>query len=198
MDKIFTEDNVWFGGFYELAIEIGKSPNENLHSSLIEIWNDPLLDGCYLDRNREPYEQDKINPLNIKIENVLHLQGLIRLPNNKWTACGTCIIMEDEGSDWLDFYIPLGSLSKYYDTDGYPFNEKNKNNLSWQSTIDDLLSTLGNNLFSKVNYKLGLIGFEVSGEYYSENIKSSGIPEKREIGFLSPTNSQIKYYPKNI
>ena len=135
--------------------------------------------------------------VSIEVKNGLHIRGLICLPNKKWTACGTCVVMEENGSDWLDLYIPTGSLSQHYEIDDSPFIESDKN-LIWRKSIDNLLATIGMDLYSEVKYEVGLIGFEVSGNYYSEKIKSDGIPKKREIGFLFSSISEIKYFSKNI
>jgi hypothetical protein len=84
----FTEDEIWNGGFYELAIEVGAV----LHA----IWTHPTLEGCYLDPNTEPHEQQRITSTQALLESGAHLRGLALLPNGQQVACGTCLIRESE------------------------------------------------------------------------------------------------------
>ena len=195
--RYFTEEGIWNGGHYELALEIGQSSDEQLRQTLFVIWEHVLLEGCFPDRDKEPEEQQPVELSRISLESGLHLQGLAYLPGNYTVACGTCLIREENGSDWLVFYLPMASLSKAYDVAGYPFNVDPKSSLPWQITIDNWLSEIGRFVYSKSEYKLGLVGFEVSGQYYAEQIKQNGLPEKRDIGYLWPSGSGITYFPRN-
>ncbi|WP_330327463.1 hypothetical protein [Streptomyces pseudovenezuelae] len=57
-------------------------------------------------------------------DRVGHLRGQVRLPTGQLVVCGCVAIRgDDESSDWLDFYVPLGALDNaglaYWD--GRPF-----------------------------------------------------------------------------
>ena len=54
----FAPQNVWFGGFYELAIELGKSSDERLFEALKVLWQHSSLQGCYLKDDIEPDEAE--------------------------------------------------------------------------------------------------------------------------------------------
>ncbi len=107
----FTKDDIWYGGFYELAIEVGSNSDEQISAVLQAIWTHPALEGCYLDRSKEPHEQQRVTSAQAPLESGMHLQGLALLPNGHRIACGTCLIREDDGSDWVDFYLPMGALA---------------------------------------------------------------------------------------
>ena len=53
MQPLFTPDGAWFGGFYELALEVGARSDDRLRAALAAVWSHPDLDGCYIDRGRE-------------------------------------------------------------------------------------------------------------------------------------------------
>lgn len=119
--QYFTAPDTWFGGFYELAIELGPRSDERLLAALTAVWSDPNLDGAYLDRCMEPWQQARQTVTTESLQ-IGHLQGLARLPNDVTVACGTCLIREDDGPDWLQWarsrrlmtlaHIPLSPAPK--------------------------------------------------------------------------------------
>ncbi len=118
-DRLFTADDVWNGGFYGVALEIGPRSDDRLFSALTTLWRHPDLNGPFLDRDREPEEQQRASE--ISLEAGSHLLGIAKLPNGKHVVCGSCLIREDDGPDWLDFYLPMGSLGPAYLVGGFPF-----------------------------------------------------------------------------
>jgi hypothetical protein len=98
--------------FYELAIELGKRSDERLFEALKALWRNPSLQGCYLKNDVEPNEQKQVLP-SPEFLNRMHTYGLAGLPDGS-SACGSCIIREDDGSDGLDFYLPMSALDKVY------------------------------------------------------------------------------------
>jgi hypothetical protein len=197
MTKYFTSNDVWNGGFYELALELGERSDVRLLSALTALWQNLSLKGCYLEREQEPADQVKLIPSEEMLRSGQHLLGLARLPNKTQVACGTVAIREDNGPDWLDFYLPMGALAQAYDVGGYPFDIDNKSPESWQKPIDDYLAEIGKFVFSAVPFKLGLIGHEVSGNHYAEEIAEQGIPDERYIGYLWPSGGKLNYFPRN-
>jgi hypothetical protein len=193
----FTKDNIWTGGFYELAIEVGSRSDEQISAVLRAIWTHPDLEGCYLDRSKEPYEQQKITSAQASLESDVHLLGLALVPNGNRIACGTCNIREFNGPDWVVFYVPMGALGEAYDVDGFPFSREVESSEQWQKSIDDWLMEIGSYVYSISQYRLGIIGFEVSGQDHSGRLAQMGIPEERYFGYLWPLEEEIKYYPRN-
>lgn len=191
MVEFFTFPDAWTGGFYELAVEIDPSSNSRLSDAMCVLWRHPDLDGCFLDRNCEPSDQIRVSP---SLDST-HLFGLASLPNGPTFVCGTCFVREMNGSDWLNFYVPLGSVSQHYQVGGYPFETDDARHRTWQKPLDEWLRDLGLYLYSTVKFRLALIGFEASGEYTWEQIGRHGIPARREYGFLWPKGDQIKWFP---
>ena len=197
MRKFFTNENTWFGGHYELAIEVGPTSDTQLLAALRAIWTHPSLDGCYLDRDKEPDEQSRVQPVP-ELLSTMHLQGIANLPNGLRIACGTCLIREEnEGPDWLDFYLPLGALGNAYDIGAYPFDETEHSHEVWQKPLDEWLVELSKYIFTLSPFRLALIGFEVSGDAYSDQIQQEGVPFSRHFGYVWPHGNQVEYFPRN-
>jgi hypothetical protein len=190
---LFTAESAWAGGFYELAIEIGPRSDERLQAALEALWSHVDLDGCFLDRDCEPSGQMRVPPN--MLEDGSHLLGVAKAPNGSHVVCGTCVIREvEDGADWLDFYLPTGSLGHAYMIGGYPFGDENDEAGAWRYDIEDWLAGIGLEVAKAVSMRLGLIGFEVSGRVHAPEIAETGIPAERDIGFLWPTGEKIEYY----
>ena len=58
-ERLLTADGAWYGGFYEVALEIGSRSDQHLRAALTALWQYADLDGCFLDRNREPMDQPR-------------------------------------------------------------------------------------------------------------------------------------------
>lgn len=193
----FTKDNVWLGGFYELALEVGINSDEQIRAVLQAIWSYSKLEGCYLDQSKETGEQQPITSSKTLIESGMHHYGLAHMPDGEHLiACGVCIIREAGGVDWVIFYLPLGALSEVYEVGWFPF-ANGRPSEHWQKPVDAWLAEMGKYIFSIAEYKLGLIGYEVSGLINSNEIAKMRIPEERNLGFLLPSGSEIKLYTRN-
>jgi hypothetical protein len=191
-NSIFTAESAWGGGFYELAIEVGSRSDDRLHAAISALWSHPEIEGCHTDRAREPAEQLKLSP-DCLVEGC-HLLGVTRLPNGCRITCGTCLIREvEDGSDWLDFYLPLGSLCAAYPVGGFPFGTEADWPGPWRYEVEDWLASVGMRVAQSVSFNLGLIGFEVSGQAYAAELAVKGIPAERFIGYLWPTDGKVEY-----
>jgi hypothetical protein len=193
----FTDNETWKGAFYELAIELGPRSDERLQLALRAIWQTPCLTGCYTDRKREPQEQDRVEPSIVNLMIQGHLLGIAILPDNQQIPCGTVAIREQEGPDWVVFYVPLGALVQIYNQVGGFFGTDHPKSRCWREPLENWLAEIGPGVFSTVQFSLGLIGCEVSGLTYASEVNQAGVPEERGIGYLWPTGERIKYFPTN-
>ena len=192
-----TDDQIWKGAFYELAIELGPRSDERLQLALSAIWGTPCLQGCYTDRNKAPEEQDQVEPSIVNLDIHGHLRGIAILSDEQRVPCGTVAIREEEGPDWLDFYIPIAVIEQIYkDVDGF-FGMDHPKSRCWREPLDNWLAEIGREVFSAVVFRLGLIGCEVSGVAYASELIASGVPKARGISYLWPTPEGIQYYPTN-
>ncbi len=190
----FAQTDNWHGGFYELAVEIGPTgDDEALDLALRVLWDAIRADGCYADRQKEPEQQQR---LPATLETLLrhgHLLGRVNLPEGATVLCGALAVREEEGSDWLDFYLPLGALCRADSrVDAYPFAEDDHPSLPWRRPIDTWLAEAAAQIYRAVPYRLGLIGFEVSGQTHASELASDP-PSPRGIGYLLPSGGALRY-----
>jgi hypothetical protein len=104
------------------------------------------------------------------------------------------LVREEEGPDWLDFYLPMGSLARAYPVGGFPFGTEADWPGPWRYEVEDWLARLGLWIARSASFRMGLIGHEVSGHVYASDIANSGVPDERFIGYLWPTDESVVYY----
>ncbi|OWY72159.1 hypothetical protein B7486_04335 [cyanobacterium TDX16] len=197
MHSVFTPRDTWHGGYFELAIELGPRSDDRLTAAVEHLWNSSQLKGCWIDSNREPSEGTRIAKNRSEIIlNEEHLYGIAMLDDGKNVACGCCAVREDGGIDWLVFYLPMGALARAYQNVGeYPFSRVGKrHNDTWVAPIEKWLERLGRFLFEKVDFRLALIGFEVSGSEYADQLEKNGMPEKRWNCYLWRVVGELVWY----
>jgi len=192
--RYFTNPNAWLGGFYELAIELGPRSDERLLAALTAVWSNPNLDGVYLDDDTEPWQQTR-QAITAESLQVDHLYGLARLPNGVTIASGACLIREDDGPDWLVLYLPMGALGTAYSVGGHPFEPNSETSRPWREILDAWLARIGVAVYDRVQYRLALVGFEVSGMAYADELMQAGIPTERDMGYLWPEGDRVTFYP---
>lgn len=193
--RLFTRPDTWHGGYYELALELGAHSDQRLCEALQSIWTYSSVEGCYLEGDREPSAQHRIEVDQTDLEQRLY--GVAQLHPGVRVACGTFVVRETDGPDWVGFYIPMGAIEGLLETGGYPLNADQERNRLWQDKFDNWLIDLGKHVFDVVQYELGLIGHEVSGDFYAVDIEATGVPAARPIGFLWPSQDGVDFYPRN-
>jgi hypothetical protein len=197
MEKVFTNKDTWHGGFYELSLEMGQLSDIKLEAAVNAIWNFADLRGCYLRPDIDPPFQSQVQPDVKVLLSHNHLRGIAKLPDGKQVACGTYLVQEEQGDKWLGFYVPMGALAMTFDQVGaYPF-DSNGLSRNWREPLESWLATIGQSVFSKVPFLLGLVGFEVSGTVRSSELKISRIPDERFIGYLYPIEGKLTWFPTN-
>jgi hypothetical protein len=190
---LFTDGEVWTGGFYELALEYGTGAAQGLIEGARSVWNLRLMEGCYLQSDRDPEHQRKVDFVP-SLLSAGHLYGVAIVPNGTRVACGTCSIPEIDGSEWLILYCPMSALGRAYPVGGFPFDRRDHE--SWRRPLEDWFAAIGHDVFKTAPFRLGLVGFEVAADVQAAEIASSGIPEKRYCGVLLPTREGLAWHPR--
>ena len=109
------------------------------------------------DRNREPHEQPRV----VQSEAIKdHHLGVLSLPNGNKLACRCFVFHMEYEPDWLEFFLPLGSIGRFYSTGGFPFGPS-AGYTDWQREIDLALVEVARHLYRQVPFRAGLIDFEV-------------------------------------
>jgi hypothetical protein len=196
MQPCFTSEGTWFGGFYELTMQFGLHADPALEAALQAIWKRPELEGCYLSADVEPCHQQRIRPSLATLLSEGHLRGIASLPNGRRVACGSYVVREDSGDNWLGFYLPLGALQAAYPIGAYPF-EDSQTSREWREPLENWMADIGRTVFGVAPFRIGLVGFEVSGFEAADHVTTSGIPAERGIGYLIPFAGKLEWYPTN-
>lgn len=194
----FADDENWHGGFYELAIALGPRHDPRLDAAIGAVWADPRVHGCYVDRHREPQAQEPVACSLSSLDEADHLRGTAQLPSGARVVCGTVIIREeDSGLDWLDFYLPVGALTRVDDrVGGFPFGDDGgAASLAWRAPIDEWLSAMGKRVFAAAPFEYALIGFEATGESPPSPDATDTPSAERSVGYLVPRHGRLEYLP---
>jgi hypothetical protein len=198
----FLDPENWTGGFYELAIELGERDDRRLSHALASVWADPRVEGPYLLRDAEPEDQAAVTPTLAAQDNSGHLRGRASLPEGQVVVCGTVIMREDHGPDWLDFYLPVGALAAADARIGaYPFgsevvigdDQSTAASLQWRTPVDLWLTSIAEAVFVRVPFRLAVIGWEMSGQLYADDLDE--VPPQRGATYLVPDAATLKSYP---
>ncbi len=60
------------------------------------------------------------------------------------------------------------------------------------------LREIGEWVFNAVPFRLGLIGWMISGTVYASQIEAQGIPETRGMDYLWPESEILHWYPSTL
>jgi hypothetical protein len=197
--SLFTPDEVWRGGHYELYLELSPPSAQERISVLEAIWSHPALEGCHLDNSVESSQQPRVQAG--EHEDAARLYGIAQLPNQTRVACGTYAFTSQEEDEppqhhAVAMFIPMSALSAAYPVGPYPFGPMEKV-FQWKSELDDWLAEIGEFVYERAPFALGLVGFEVNTmEAISvESLVASGIPDQRFDGILWPRGTKLEWYP---
>ncbi|CCK25103.1 hypothetical protein BN159_0724 [Streptomyces davaonensis JCM 4913] len=187
----FRDRTNWMDGYYELAIEIGSTDDDRVDELLRALWAAAEVQGCFGYRDREPEEQDPVPCTVGSLSEFRNLYGRVRLPTGELVVCG-CVAIRggDDGSDWLDFYVPLGALDHagvVYETGGSFYRS---------GVLDDWLAAVGTRAFDGASFALGVVGYEVSGCADAATLAGE-LPSVRGIGYLVPRGGVLRYGAAN-
>lgn len=197
MRPLFLRPDAWTGGFLELAIQLGARSDARLLAALESLWGHPDVEGCYETRDIEPERQTPLSP-DLR-SNGQHLYGIASMPNGSRVPCGTCVIREtDGGPDWLDFYLPMGSLGLAYPVGAYPFIQEDLGVGPWLAEVEDWLAAIGTRTFLAVDFQLAIIGHEVLGTVDAVSLQAQGVPAERHVSYLWPTQGQVTYFRRTV
>jgi hypothetical protein len=191
----FTTTDNWAGGGYELAIEVGQPSDERLGRALGALWHAARIRGCYASREHEPHDLDPVPCTVESLERFGHLRGQVAIPGGEVVVCGAAAVREEYGSDWLDFYLPIGALSRVDPRVGaFPFADDADQGMAWRQPIDEWLAGIGTQVYAAVDYRLGLIGWEASGQVYAKDLDRDR-PPPQGFGYLHPGDGELRYLP---
>lgn len=194
----FADPENWTGGFYELSLEVGDRDDERLQRGLSALWRAAAITGCYGNPDREPDGQAAVPVTVASLGEFGHLHGVVRPPVCGSVVCGCfSICFDDDHADWLTLYLPLGALARAERRVGsFPFGpDGGPSALIWRASLESWLAEVATEVFRHVDFRLGLIGFEV--DHTTAADLNGVVPEQRWHGYLLPTDGRLRYTPAN-
>ncbi len=158
--EIFQRKDLKTGGFYELSIQVCPSiDNEPIEKYTDYIWS--------LDNVIGPFDYD-FEEIKVDCNNFEH-NGLLRL--DKYVIpFKTYNIREDEpietGFNWFDICFYTSAIEHVFGADYKTWTEKSK----CPPQIEYFFKSIVTGLFNVYSFKLAIIDFEVSGQYYLSDL----------------------------
>lgn len=158
--NLFLDDKLRTGGFYELCIQVCPS----IDNEPIKLYTDFLWS---LDNVEGPYDNEfNRTTIDIKYEH----RGLLTV-DNKLIPFKTFNIREEEpietGFNWFDISIYTSAIEQV-------FGDKHKTwteNPNPPKAIIDFYHWTMRELYKIYPFKLAFIDFEISGQYYLDDLK---------------------------
>jgi hypothetical protein len=192
--------DLWSGGHYELSVLLGARNDAGAAAATVRLWTYPLLRGPYASReellSETPHQLDPTQALKAT------LYGLALFAPNISIPCGSSLIRFDDGNDWIQLYLPLGSISAHFKTGGFPFG-RNPQRMGWEDDLDAWLVGVAKHLFARARFRLALVGFEADivrfNQYpFSKKVLGeSDLPKRRMEGTLLPHGEELIWHPPN-
>lgn len=156
------------------------------------------MEGVYLDRNTEPENQTRVvaRPVDPRMESA---QGVMKLPSGLRLPFAI-LVVRGGGEDCLAIGIPMGALHHAVGEAERAFysnwNVPGASPVAAVREIEDFLAGVAAWVFTHVKFGLGFIGWETSGTQDVHELQERGIPEARDMGYVLPEGSSLRYYPR--
>ena len=188
--EIFLDKDLRCGGFYELAIQVCPSiDNDPIQLYTDFIWSLKEVSG--------PFDEDyKI--IKTDIENIEH-RGLIRLENFDIPFM-TYNIRETEpietGFNWFDICFYTAAIEHVFGSEYQTWTE----NPNVPKQLTDFFTKTLKDLFNLFPFELAILDFEVSGQYYlddlmnplTSNLTTSNLyVGRKNFEIISPNNRKL-------
>ncbi len=158
--NMFLDKDLRCGGFYELAIQVCPSTDNNpikLYTDFI--WTHKNVSG--------PFDED-FNTIQTDIENFQH-RGLISL-DNFVIPFMTYNIRETEpietGFNWFDICFYTAAIERVFGSEYQTWTENPK----VPKELTDFFTKTLKDLYKIFPFELAMLDFEVSGQYYLDDL----------------------------
>ncbi|SNS69159.1 hypothetical protein SAMN06893096_106230 [Geodermatophilus pulveris] len=130
----------WSGGDYELLVRYAPADQALLERAYQAVWQVTGRDATAGD-------------------------GVVRLPGGHRVVCHSGPVLDEDGTGWLYFGVPLGALGRIDPrVCGYPTEDGHS--FAWRRPLDDWLASVAFRLLEPVPFRAALIGFEVFTDLY--------------------------------
>ena len=191
MTNLFTAPGAWSGGYFELSLEYPCAATADHLRAADALWKHETLQGCYLRRDREPGDQERVTP---GAEG--KLLGLASPPGSRPLPCAAYWIPGDDATTWLTLGIPMGALAWALHVGSAPFGPRRPE--GWREPVSGWLRDVAGLVHAAAPFEMGLIGWETDDAGVSAaRVRSIGIPEVLFHGLLVPEGGHLRWVPPN-
>ncbi|MBM7478664.1 hypothetical protein ACFP63_16175 [Oerskovia jenensis] len=176
----------WAGGFYELALLVGRADDDRLDDRVaalvaaVGLSRLTVVDGT-VEARVASEDRAAVRAAGGALVRGAHLRGVVRLPGGGESSCGILLLRgeRDDGDargsgsgldvvdlDWLVLHLPLAGLDAGgVEVDGFPFDDRSgAESLTWRRPLDEWLAGVGRSVHRTVPFRRAVIGFEVAGD----------------------------------
>lgn len=193
---LFTRPEAWFGGAYELMVHLGSQSDEVRLTTLRTMWTAPGVYGCFLDRDREPADQERVAPSQLTLSHAEgRVHGVATFPDGRTTTCYSLGPLGDGADHWLYFGLPLGSLAQLYPIGAYPLDDGTP--LDWRIHVDEWLCRVARALWQTCPFRIATTGASSAGAPDARSFERTGVPAERWEGYLIPRGADLQWHPPN-
>jgi hypothetical protein len=176
---IFLDKGLRVGGFYELAIQVCPS----IDNGPIKLYTDFIWK---LKNVEGPYDIN-YNSIEVDIGNIQH-NGILYL-DNYVIPFRTYNIREDEpvetGFNWFDICFYTATIEKVFGSEYQTWTE----NPNVPKELRNFFHKAIKQLFKVYPFQLAILGFEVSGQYYLDDLKKPLLNGWTPSGFFIGQNN---------
>ena len=161
--KLLFDKEARCGGFYELCIQVCPSLDNNPINLYTDfLWTQLNVEGPF-EETSNGYTSSKL-----EYENGIN-NGVIKI--DKYSIPFLTYNVREEnpietGFNWFDICFYEETLNKTFEVENV-FTEENT---KFKNIIDTYLTTLTRDLFRLYPFQLAMIDFEISGQYYLDNL----------------------------
>lgn len=160
--ELFLDKELRTGGFYELSIQVCPSM-DNLPIKLYTdfLWSQKNIEG--------PFDLE-FNNAEVKLENIQH-NGILNLENYSIPFMSYNIQETDPietGFNWFDICFYSEAIEKIFGKEFTTWTEIQ----NCPKSLTEFLNSIMKSLYEIYPFKLAMIDFEISGQYYLEDLKS--------------------------
>jgi len=154
------------------------------------------MEGVYSEFNLEPQDQQRHQPE--KYPNLLdgHAYGVLVRKDGVRLACGSWVFLMDGQTDaWLEFYIPMGTLSENDPRVGaFPFSDEGSSE-AWRRPLDEQLVQIAERVYAVAKFQWAMIGFEMGPLDVKQLNRKREPPAERWGSYLMERDHRLVWYP---
>jgi hypothetical protein len=181
--SIFSREQAWNGGTYGLAIVVRPPDADAMQRLLSLFWNSQNVSGCYVRRDQEPADQQRVEPLLEPPD----LYGVATINGVEIVCSSTVVRMPDE--DWLYLTVPMGAIHDAFKVDVTAPTEQP----SWEPILLPWFIDQARALAAAASFHVAFIGWfgdNAEDDELDQFDQLGSVPSERALGYFVPKQAE--------